>query len=128
MAMSEQFVSVAIQPVIGTFDATRMSTGEPGLPQQFKWGPRTIHVARVIKSWRETGPCHHGSGETYLRKHWYQVLTDSGDTMKIYFERQPRSGRRKGRWCLFAVEKSMEAGTQRGRADIKIENLMGRQA
>jgi len=32
------------------------------------------------------------------------VLTDSGDTMKIYFQRQPRSGRNRNRWWLFTID------------------------
>ena len=80
--MGEQFVGTAIQPVAGTLDASRMSAGEPGLPRQFRWGQRTVTIVQVLRSWRETGPCHHGSGETYVRKHWYEVLTDSGETMK----------------------------------------------
>ena len=106
--MAEQFISAAIQPVVGTIDASRMSTGEPGLPRQFRWGSQTIQIVRVLKSWRETGPCRHGSGETYVRKHSFEVLTDSGDTMKIYFERQPRSRRNKCRWWLFTIDKSQE--------------------
>ena len=72
MPMAEQFVSAAIQPVAGTFDAARMSAGEPGLPRQFRWKSQTIQIARVLKTWRETGPCHHGSGERYVRKHWFE--------------------------------------------------------
>ena len=104
--MSEEFVSAAIQPVAGTIEATRMDSGEPGLPRQFRWRSRTFHVVRVLKTWRETGPCHHGSGERYARKHWFEVLTDSGDTMKIYFERQARSGSSKNRWRLFTIQRS----------------------
>jgi phosphoribosylglycinamide formyltransferase-1 len=102
--MPEQFISAAIQPVAGTFDAARMSTGEPGLPRQFRWGSQTIQIARVLKTWRETGPCRHGSGERYVRKHWFEVLTDSGETMQIYFQRQPRSRTNSRRWWLFTVE------------------------
>jgi len=102
--MAEQFISEAIQPVVGTFDAARMSTGEPGLPRQFQWRSQTIHVARVLKTWRETGPCHHGSGERYARKHWFEVLTGCGNTMKIYFERQPRSRKNRSRWWLFTMD------------------------
>ena len=36
--MTEQFIGAAIQPVAGTIDASRMSTGQPGLPWQFRWG------------------------------------------------------------------------------------------
>ena len=106
--MPEQFVSEAIEPVVETLSAARMSTGEPGLPRQFRWGSQTIQIARVLKTWRETGPCHHGSGERYVRKHWFEVLTDAGDTMKIYFERQARSRNNRSRWWLFTIDKSEE--------------------
>jgi hypothetical protein len=106
--MPEQFISAAIQPIAGTFDAARMSAGGPGLPRQFRWGTQTIQIAQVLKSWRETGPCHHGSGEMYVRKHWFEVLTDAGDTMKIYFQRQTRSQNNKRRWWLFIVDESQE--------------------
>jgi hypothetical protein len=104
--MTEEFIGAAIQPVDGTIDAARMSAGEPGLPRQFRWRAQTIQIVRVLKTWRETGPCHHGSGETYVRKHWFDVRTDSGDAMKIYFERQPRSRRKGDRWWLFTIEKA----------------------
>jgi hypothetical protein len=106
--MTEQFVSEAIRPVAETIDTTRMATGEPGLPRQFRWKTRTIHIARVLRTWRETGPCHHGSGERYVRKHWFEVLTDSGDRLKIYFERQARSGKNTSRWWLYTIDKSQE--------------------
>ena len=102
--MAEQFISAAIQPVAGTFDAARMSIGEPGLPRQFRWRSEIIQIARVLKTWRETGPCRHGSGERYVRKHWFEVLTDSGETMKIYFQRQPRSRNNRTRWWLFTID------------------------
>jgi hypothetical protein len=103
-ASGEGFIGAAIQPVAGTIDPARMIAGEPGLPRQFQWGARTIGVVRVLRTWRETGSCHHGSGEAYVRKHWFEVLTDSGDTMKIYFERQPRSGKNRNRWWLFTMK------------------------
>jgi phosphoribosylglycinamide formyltransferase-1 len=108
--MAEQFVSAAIEPVVGTVNAARMSAGEPGLPRQFRWGSETIHIARVLKTWRETGPCHHHSGERYVRKHWFEVLTDSGDTMKIYFQRQARSRSNKSRWWLCTIDQSEDRG------------------
>ncbi|OHB79697.1 MAG: cytoplasmic protein [Planctomycetes bacterium RBG_16_64_12] len=115
--MTEEFVGEAIQPVVGTIDAARMSAGGPGLPRQFRWRLQTVQIARLLKTWRETGPCHHGSGETYVRKHWFEVVTDSGDTMKIYFERQPRSRRNRSRWWLFTIDKS--PGPNIGVQDIR---------
>ena len=102
--MVEQFISEAIQPVVETIDVARMITGGPGLPRQFRWRSQTIQIARVLSTWRETGPCRHGSGERYVRKHWFEVLTDSGKTMKIYFERQRRSRNNTARWWLFTLE------------------------
>ena len=102
--MTERFVSAALQPVPATADTARMAAGEPGLPRAFVWRGVTIEIARVLQTWRETGPCHHGSTEAYVRKHWFEVLTTTGQRMKIYFERQPRSGGRKAsRWWLFTV-------------------------
>jgi hypothetical protein len=103
--VSEEFVSEAIRPVAQTISTSRMAAGGPGLPRQFEWRTQVVTIARVLSVWRETGPCHHGSNEQYVRKHWFEVLTDSGATMKIYFERQPRSAKqRKDRWWLFSTE------------------------
>jgi len=98
------FVDEAIEPVAGSFNAESMATGEPGLPMEFVWRGRTVKVATVIKIWRETGPCSHGSPEQYVRRHWYEVLTTEGEVMKLYFDRQPRRGQPKShRWWLFSV-------------------------
>ena len=101
--MPDQFVSEEIRPILETVDTTRMAAGGPGLPRQFTWRSRTVTVERVLKSWTETGPCRHGSQEVYVRKHWFDVETDAGEVMRIYFERQPRSGSLKHRWWLFTI-------------------------
>ncbi|NQU11548.1 cytoplasmic protein [bacterium] len=100
----EQFISEAIRPVVATCNTARMAVGEPGLPREFVWRRRTFTVASVLRTWRETGPCRHGSAERYVRKHWFEVVTTAHATMKIYFERQPRRGaRRSPRWWLFSI-------------------------
>ncbi len=102
--MSERFISEAIQPVAETYDTARMAAGEPGLPREFVWRGKTIRVASVLRTWRETGRCHHGSPEQYVRKHWYEIVTAGNDTMKLYFDRQPRGGRHGARWWLFSID------------------------
>jgi len=79
-----------------------MAIGEPGLPGEFLWRGRTVRIVEVLRSWKETGPCRHGSGEQYVRKHWYEVVTASDGVMKIYFERQPRGGRKSARWWIYS--------------------------
>ncbi len=102
--MAERFVSEPIQPASGTFDATGMTRGEPGLPQQFVWRNQQYAVAEVLEVWKEQGPCRSGSTEMYLRKHWYRIRTAQGPEMTIYFERQARSKREsKKRWWLYTV-------------------------
>jgi phosphoribosylglycinamide formyltransferase-1 len=106
--MAERFIDAAIQPDVSTIDASSLSAGQPALPMRFQWGAETIQITRMLRTWRETGPCHHGSGEQYVRKHWFEVLTDSGLTMKIYFDRQPRSGRKGPRWWLFSIRTAQQ--------------------
>ena len=101
--MSERFVGEAIEPVSETSDTSLMALGEPGLPLEFMWRGRTIEVVSVLRAWRETGRCHHGSREMYVRKHWYEITTASDGILKIYFDRQPRRGSKGARWWLFSV-------------------------
>ena len=99
-----RFVSEPITPVEGAFETAGMLVGEPGAPRRFRWRDTEYEVARVLKKWRETSPCRHGSGEMYVRKHWYEIATTDGHRMKLYFERQPRSkGQFKARWWLHTI-------------------------
>jgi hypothetical protein len=101
--MPKRFVSEPLEPVIDTCDTSGMTAGEPGLPSEFVWRGRTLRISGVVRRWRETGKCDHGSADRYVRKHWFEVATDYGDRMTIYFERQPRRGRKGPRWWLFSI-------------------------
>lgn len=99
----QRFVSERLKPVPGTADTTAMGRGEPGLPREFVWREARLRIARVLATWRETGPCTHGSGELYVRKHWFDVEMADGQIGRIYFERQPRGRNRRARWWLFSI-------------------------
>lgn len=103
--MGQRFVSEAIVPVGDDFDTSDTPVGEPRLPMRFVWRDVEYAVERVLERRREVAADRtHGSGEMYLRKHWFTVRTTSGHVMKIYFERQPRSkAQAKSRWWLFTV-------------------------
>jgi hypothetical protein len=105
----ERFVDEAIMPIAATYDTSCMAVGGPGLPREFLWRRRTVEVVAVLRTWRETGKCRHGSPEKYVRKHWFEVVTASHGTMKIYFDRQPRRGQKGPRWWLFSVCDSEES-------------------
>jgi hypothetical protein len=104
--MTERFVDEPLESVVATADTSLMAAGGPGLPHEFRWRGRTIEIAAVLRSWRETGKCRHGSAELYVRKHWFEVVTAGHETMKIYFDRQPRRGRKEARWWLFTISGS----------------------
>lgn len=98
----ERFISERILPDPESFDARGTAFGEPALPLRFSWRDRTVEVEEILDTWKDTGPCSHGSDEKYVRKHWFRVRTTEGDEMRIYFERQARSKReQKARWWLY---------------------------
>lgn len=107
--MPQKFVSEPLEPLTAGADTALMASGEPGLPRAFRWRGQVIEVQTLLRRWHETGPCSHGSPERYLRRHWFEVETDRG-RMRIYFERQPRRGKKEPRWWLFSLEGTAETG------------------
>ena len=102
--MREELISERLVPVMDSVDARRVVIGAPLLPTRFIWRGDEYTVTEVLEEWRETGACHHGSGERYVRKHWFRLRMAGGEVMKIYFERQARSSReRTTRWWLYTV-------------------------
>lgn len=103
MPTTEQFISEPITPDKETLNTAHMARGQPGLPQRFTWRDTQYTVAQLLDSWKESGKCTHGN-EMYLRKHWYEIRTVSGEVMKIYFERKARSSKQaKQRWWLYTM-------------------------
>lgn len=100
--MKESFVGEAIVPEDGSFSLSAMATGRPGLPKRFSWQGKSYTVTEVLAEWKESGDCRHGSGERYVRKHWFRVKTTEDLEMQIYFERQVRSSGG-SRWRLYTV-------------------------
>lgn len=99
----KRFVSEPVTPVEGTFDTVSMAAGEPGLPARFFWRGLEYEVVRVPEKWKSAGDCRYGSGEQYVRKHWFRVEATDGTVMELYFERNPRPGRSKQRWWLATI-------------------------
>jgi hypothetical protein len=107
----ERFISENIVPDPESFDTAGMAVGGPGLPRRFSWRGKDYAIVKVLEKWKETGPCVSGSDERYVRKHWFKIEADSGDVMKIYYERQPKSKRQaRQRWVLFTIEQEAEQG------------------
>ena len=100
--MRETFIGEAITPDDRSFSVSPMAMGKPGLPRKFSWRGRNFSILEVVEEWKESGDCRHGSGERYLRKHWFRVRATEDAEMRIYFERQARS-RGGSRWRLYSI-------------------------
>jgi hypothetical protein len=98
------FIFESITPAIDRVDTKAMASGGPGLPPEFTWRGQRLRISTVLRAWRETGPCSHGSSESYVRKHWFEVETVWHGKAQIYFERQARSHSKKKRWWLYTIE------------------------
>jgi hypothetical protein len=110
--MKETFIGEALTPLDMSFSLSPMATGKPGLPRKFSWKGDEFSITEVLEEWKECGDCRHGSGERYVRKHWFRVRTTLDLEMKIYFERQGRSSGG-SRWRLYSARKT-EPGAARG--------------
>lgn len=103
-----QFVSEPIEPEALSANPAAMGRGEPGLPKRFTWRGQAYEIARVAETWRSHGE---DRGDVYVRKHWYDVVTTSGVSMRIYFDRNPqRSGSARGRWWVYSVASADDDG------------------
>jgi hypothetical protein len=100
--MKEIFIGEAIIPEDMSFSVCAMAMGKPGLPRSFSWKGGRISILEVLEEWKETGACRHGSGERYVRKHWFRIKTTEHREMSIYFERQGRSSGG-SRWRLYSI-------------------------
>jgi phosphoribosylglycinamide formyltransferase-1 len=100
--MPERFIGRPLTPEPGSCFGAPVAIGAPALPAVIAWNHERIEVAELLAAWKESGPCRGGSSERYLRKHWFHIRTSGGREMKLYFERQPRTGQ-KNRWHLYSI-------------------------
>lgn len=104
--LAEEFVSERLVPVAGTAETAGMCRGEPGLPGRFTWRGDEYSVVGVLRKWKTSGPCNCGSGERYLRRHWYEIRTAPAMIMTVYCQRQaPSVKQRKARWWVYSVRR-----------------------
>ena len=107
MASETILISEPVVPVPGAIELAGMASGLPGLPTRFVWRGKEYAIARVLDGWKGYG--YEGTAR-YLRRHWLDVLTESGERMTLYCERQPRSARRaKSRWFLYTIGEGEKA-------------------
>lgn len=93
-----RFVSCPVVPAGDGF-LTPASGGEPPVPRAFCWDGKTLNVAAVLRSWRSTKA---DRGDAYLKRHWFELLTEDGAKIEVYYDRESRRGESK--WWLYTVD------------------------
>ena len=98
--MPGHFISEAIEPRAGSFDAATIARGEPSLPAAFNWRERELGVETLLRTWRSH---RMDRGDKYVARHYFEFATTAGAKAVVYCERQPR---RPGapRWWLYTIE------------------------
>jgi phosphoribosylglycinamide formyltransferase-1 len=114
------FVGELIRPAGDAF-AMPPAIGEPALPLRFGWKRQTYEVRDVRRRWKEHAPDRtHGSGQRYLRRHWFELRMDDGALWTVYFQRQSASRRAaKARWWLYRVMPQTSPGASSQPAEIR---------
>lgn len=96
--MTRSFVGCALEPS-GDGYVTAGNGRQPPVPRAFRWADGTLKIAAVLRSWRGTKD---DRGDTYLKRHWFELRTEDGRRIEIYFDRDARRGR--PQWWLYTID------------------------
>ena len=95
---SRTFVGKPLVPA-GEGFVTPASGNEPPVPREFRWGDRTLTVTAVVRAWRST---RSDRGDTYLKRHWFELETACGLKIEVYYDREARA--KAARWWLYTIQ------------------------
>ncbi len=93
-----RFVGEALTASAESIDTGALSRGEPALPKDFGWRGERLAVHEIVRTWRTTNT---DRGDTYLARHWYEVVLGDGRVAVLYFDRKSR--RDKPHWWLYTL-------------------------
>lgn len=92
-----RFVSRPIKPD-GPELLTQPTGSEPPVPRAFVWNDRTLKISVVLRTWRGTKT---DRGDAYLKRHWFELRTEDGATIEVYYDREAR--RDASQWWLYTI-------------------------
>ena|GEM_PF-2408839 len=72
---------------------------EPTLPAAFRWRNETLEIKAVLARRRSTKV---DRGDTYLKRHWFDLETSGGRIVTVYYDRAAKRGQ--PHWWLYAIE------------------------
>jgi Family of unknown function (DUF6504) len=85
--------------VAGDGFITPANGSRPPVPRAFVWEERTLVVTALLRSWRSTKS---DRGDTYLKRHWFELETACGLKIEVYYDREARRGA--SPWWLYTVQ------------------------
>jgi len=96
--MARTFVSSPLKPA-GEGFVTAASGNEPPVPRAFTWEARTLAIAAILRTWRTSKD---DRGDTYLKRHWFELQTEDGARIEVYYDREARRG--SPQWWLYTID------------------------
>lgn len=76
---------------------------EPALPPAFLWRQERIVIAGTVARRRSSKV---DRGDTYLKRHWYDLQTGDGRIVTVYYDRAAKRGA--PHWWLYSIEDNAE--------------------
>lgn len=96
--MARRFVSRPLKAAgEGFFSAATGS--EPPVPRAFLWEDRVLEIVGVLRRWRGTKD---DRGDTYLKRHWFELRTRDDASIEVYYDREARRGT--SQWWLYTID------------------------
>lgn len=96
--MARKFVGRPLKPSGGGFLSEATGT-QPPVPLAFLWEDRLLEIVAVLRSWRTTKD---DRGDTYLKRHWFELRTRDDACIEVYYDREARRGT--SQWWLYTID------------------------
>lgn len=96
-----RLISEPVIPLSSSFNAEAMASGMPGVPMSFVWRNTPYRVNTILSIEKSLRNCHSGSAEKYVDKHFFRIITDTGEIMTLY---RTRGATKKDQWILYTID------------------------
>ena len=91
-----RFVGAPLTPGSEGFIATADGTAPP-VPNAFAWKEGEFRIVAVLRRWRST---KNDRGDTYLKRHWFELQAESGAKIEVYYDREAR----RNPWWIYTID------------------------
>lgn len=96
-----RLISEPVIPLSHSFNAEAMASGIPGVPMSFVWRNTEYRVNTILSIEKSLRKCDRGSNEKYVDKHFFRIVTDTGEIMTLY---RTRGATKKDQWILYTID------------------------